>query len=178
MFDLSVMLISWIQVTRFIAAFGLAIDSASAVWGQETASPHGRNAVAFEQALHSEGVFALRERQAAGPWPERAATGVIGIMAVEGGQMRFLVTWPLGPGRRATYSGVISRRGNERALYTGVRYDGVAREWVAYALQGGEAAALDWGADPSLHEASADDSPLGAFTIESAAFVDYWQRVR
>ena len=137
----------------------------------------GRNASVFRHVLDSDGFYAIRERRMTGEGPDESAD-VIGILVVEKGSLRFLVTWPIGVGRRATYSAIVSQRNLDRYVYSGIRYEGKASEEIAYDLSCYDSGLTEFSDTVSRDDQPSDElSSFERFTLESRRFTDFWQRV-
>lgn len=145
-----------------------------------------RNAFVFQQVMASDGFFVIRERR---PLDLQASVlskageggssfGVIGLLAANEGTLRFVVTWPVGPGKRATYVALVSQGKNGQALYANSNYTDGAQGPIAYdfASYGSRLSKPSASQRPSLLK-GLELAELGAFTLESGGFTDFWQRV-
>lgn len=169
-----------------LSVFGLCLGVLAVVARTEAASAlegdflrDQKNAVVFQQVLSSEGVFAIKERREDGV-DGSASRRVVGVLIVEGRSLRYVVSWPVGVGRRVTCSAIVSDTEASRFVYSGIHDDRNEARMLAYNLE--RIGGLPMG---QFENEGSDEGvwaePLAAlqwFTLESDLFTDYWQRVQ
>lgn len=139
----------------------------------------GRNAFVFQQIMASEGFFVIRERRTL-PKNDSGVSSfeVFGLLAANEGTLRLVVSWRVGAGKRATYAAIVSQGESGQALYSKSNYKAegqglIAYDFDSYATRLFGPSAWQWQSISSGTELP----ELGAFTLESGGFTDFWQRV-